>query len=123
MKDNPEHWGAVIDGLQSIIPNISGAIAGGLIRYGIAIRDGEPKRRRLMEAIVCAIFAGCVTNVIDLIPALAGVAGVTWWPDNATSILAAPVGAFVGFIGVDKIRDAAVSALEKKAGINQNADK
>lgn len=109
MKDNPEIWGDV---LVSLWPKIAAAAAAVLIRYGMLIYDGEKRKNKWVEGIVCGVFAGCIAGTVSLIPGL---------PDEAVQILAPSIGGLIGFVGVEKIRESAMSVLDKKTGGNSES--
>lgn len=106
MKDNPEIWG---DLLVSAWPKLAAAAVAVLIRYGMLIYDGEKRKNKWVEGLVCGVFAGCIAGTVALIPGL---------PPEAVAILAPSVGGFVGFVGVEKIRESAIRILDRKTGGN-----
>lgn len=92
---------------MSAWPKIAAAAVAVLIRYGMLIYDGEKRKNKWVEGIVCGVFAGCSAGTVALIPGL---------PPEAVQILAPFVGGLIGFVGVEKIRESAMRMLDRKTG-------
>ncbi|ERN88542.1 endonuclease [Salmonella enterica subsp. enterica serovar Typhimurium str. CDC_2009K1288] len=75
----------------------------GLIAYGRLIYDGARKNKWL-EGVLCGALSLCVTSALD----------VVGLPVSISPF----VGGIIGFVGVDKLREIAISALKKRAGVN-----
>ena len=104
----PEFWAAVLAGLEGAWPQISGALAAGIIAYGRLIYDGATRKNKWLEDILCSVFSLCITSALDTVGLPVSVSPF--------------VGGVVGFVGVDKLREIAISAIRKRAGLN-DADK
>ncbi|QCI78242.1 phage holin, lambda family [Salmonella enterica subsp. enterica serovar 1,4,[5],12:i:-] len=100
----PEFWAAVLTGLKNAWPQILGALMAGLIAYGRLIYDGATRKINGLRASCVALFPLCVTSALD----------VVGLPVSISPF----VGGIIGFVGVDKLREIAISALKKRAGVN-----
>ncbi len=100
----PEFWAAVLTGLKNAWPQILGALMAGLIAYGRLIYDGATRKNKWLEGVLCGALSLCVTSALD----------VVGLPVSISPF----VGGIIGFVGVDKLREIAISALKKRAGVN-----
>ncbi|HBT2489128.1 TPA: holin [Klebsiella aerogenes] len=84
------------------------SVYAGLCALGISalidIRAGKPKLYTATGALICGIFALAISALLEYfgLPANSG----------------AFVGALVGFVGADRLRDMALAVVTRKAGIN-----
>lgn len=101
---NPEFWAAALTGLKNAWPQILGASMAGLIAYGRLIYDGATRKNKWLEGVLCG--ALCITSALD----------VVGLPVSISPF----VGGVIGFVGVDKLREIAISALRKRAGVNDD---
>ncbi|WP_217076771.1 phage holin, lambda family [Klebsiella sp. PL-2018] len=105
-EKNPEFWAAVATGLKSAWPQILGASMAGLIAYGRLIYDGATRKNKWLEGVLCGALSLCITSALD----------VVGLPVSISPF----VGGVIGFVGVDKLREIAISALKKRAGVNDD---
>lgn len=103
---NPEFWAAVLTGLKNAWPQILGASMAGLIAYGRLIYDGATRKNKWLEGVLCGALSLCVTSALD----------VVGLPVSISPF----VGGVIGFVGVDKLREIAISALKKRAGVTDD---
>ncbi|MDC9614905.1 phage holin, lambda family [Xenorhabdus khoisanae] len=105
MKENPDLWPGLVDGLKNSWPQISGAILAAGICYGRLIYDGVERKNKWIEGVLCGALSWGISSGLELF----GISGS-----------AAPfVGGLVGFIGVEKIREFAIRAINKRLGDKQ----
>ncbi|WP_274803430.1 phage holin, lambda family [Salmonella enterica] len=104
----PEFWAAVLTGLKNAWPQILGALMAGLIAYlrRMSSRNNPARVAIVMglEGVLCGALSLCVTSALD----------VVGLPVSISPF----VGGIIGFVGVDKLREIAISALKKRAGVN-----
>lgn len=103
---NPEFWAEILTGFKNAWPQLLGALFAGLIAYGRLIYDGATRKNKWLEGVLCGALSLCITSALD----------VVGLPVSVSPF----VGGVVGFIGVDKLREIAISALRKKAGVNDD---
>ena len=103
---NPEFWAAALTGLKNAWPQILGASMAGLIAYGRLIYDGASRKNKWLEGVLCGALSLCITSALD----------VVGLPVSISPF----VGGVIGFVGVDKLREIAISALRKRAGVNDD---
>lgn len=103
---NPEFWAAVLTGFKNAWPQILGASMAGLIAYGRLIYDGATRKNKWLEGVLCGALSLCITSALD----------VVGLPVSVSPF----VGGVIGFVGVDKLREIAISALRKRAGVNDD---
>ncbi|TRN46799.1 phage holin, lambda family, partial [Salmonella enterica subsp. enterica] len=72
--------------------------------YGRLIYDGATRKNKWLEGVLCGALSLCVTSALD----------VVGLPVSISPF----VGGIIGFVGVDKLREIAISALKKRAGVN-----
>ncbi|WP_038190093.1 phage holin, lambda family, partial [Xenorhabdus bovienii] len=53
MKENPDVWAELLNGLQNSWPQISGSVLAIAICYGRLIYDGVERKNRWVEALLC----------------------------------------------------------------------
>ena len=104
MKENPEIYSLL---LQGISPRLAAILLAIGVRYGMLIYDGETRKHKWIEGIVCGLLVGGVYNLIALIPGL---------PEGSHEVIGTALGGFVGFMGVEKLRDLALREYERRFG-------
>lgn len=87
-------------------PQILGASMAGLIAYGRLIYDGATRKNKWLEGVLCGALSLCITSTLD----------VVGLPVSISPF----VGGVIGFVGVDKLREIAISALRKRVGVNDD---
>ncbi|OUE51126.1 lambda family phage holin [Citrobacter freundii] len=105
-EKTPDFWAEVLNGLNNSWPQISGALFAGLIAYGRLIYDGATRKNKWLEGVLCGALSLCITSALD----------VVGLPVSISPF----VGGVIGFVGVDKLREIAISALRKRAGVNDD---
>lgn len=103
---NPEFWAAVLTGLKNAWPQLLGASMAGLIAYARLIYDGVTRKNKWLEGVLCGALSLCITSALDAFGLPVSISPF--------------VGGVIGFVGVDKLREIAISALKKRAGINDD---
>ena len=89
------------------------SVYAGLCALGISalidIRAGKPKLYTATGALICGIFALAVSALLEYLglPAISG----------------AFVGALVGFVGADRLRDMALAIVARRAGVSSTEEK
>lgn len=101
---SPEFWPVVLAGLKAVWPQMLGALFAALIAWGRLIHDGETRKNKWLEGMLCGAFSLCITSALDIIGLPVSISPF--------------IGGVIGFIGVDKLREIAISALKKRAGVN-----
>ncbi|MBD1229214.1 phage holin, lambda family [Xenorhabdus griffiniae] len=102
MKEHPDLWADLLDGLRNAWPQISGSILAVMICYGRLIYDGVERKNRWVEPLLCGALSWGFSSGLELF-------GI---PNSISPAL----GGAVGFIGVEKIREFAIRAINKRLG-------
>ncbi|OWO84000.1 phage holin, lambda family [Photorhabdus luminescens] len=102
MKNNPDLWTEILQGLKDAWPQISGSIAAIIVCYGRLIYDGVDRKNKWIEGILCGALSLCISSALDII-------GV---PASAAPF----AGGLVGFIGVEKLREIAINTFNRRVG-------
>ncbi|WP_323857639.1 phage holin, lambda family [Xenorhabdus doucetiae] len=102
MKENPDLWADLLEGLKNSWPQVSGTLLAAAICYGRLIYDGVERKNRWIEALLCGAFSWSITSGLETF-------GI---PIN----FAPAIGGAIGFIGVEKIREFAIRAINKRLG-------
>ncbi|AYA40375.1 phage holin, lambda family [Xenorhabdus nematophila] len=102
MKEHPDLWADVFSGLRNSWPQISGSILAIMICYGRLIYDGVERKNRWVEPLLCGALSWGFSSALELF-------GI---PGSVSPAL----GGAVGFIGVEKIREFAIRAINKRLG-------
>ncbi|MEX0445241.1 phage holin, lambda family [Xenorhabdus sp. SGI246] len=105
MKENPDLWADLLDGLKNSWPQISGSVLAIVICYGRLVYDGVDRKNKWIEGILCGALSWGISSGLELF-------GI---PSNAAPF----VGGLVGFIGVEKIREFAIRTINKRLGDKQ----
>lgn len=88
------------------------SVYAGLCALGISalidIRAGKPKLYTATGALICGIFALAVSALLEYL-------GL---PANSGAF----VGALVGFVGADRLRDMALAIVARRAGVNSTEE-
>jgi lambda family phage holin len=88
------------------------SVYAGLCALGISalidIRAGKPKLYTATGALICGIFALAVSALLEYL-------GL---PANSGAF----VGALVGFVGADRLRDMALAIVARRAGVNDTGE-
>lgn len=89
------------------------SVYAGLCALGISalidIRAGKPKLYTATGALICGIFALAVSALLEYL-------GL---PANSGAF----VGALVGFVGADRLRDMALTIVARRAGVSSTEEK
>lgn len=89
------------------------SVYAGLCALGISalidIRAGKPKLYTATGALICGIFALAVSALLEY----------TGLPANSGAF----VGALVGFVGADRLRDMALAIVARRAGVSSTEEK
>lgn len=89
------------------------SVYAGLCALGISalidIRAGKPKLYTATGALICGIFALAVSALLEYL-------GL---PANSGAF----VGALVGFVGADRLRDMALAIVARRAGVSSTEEK
>jgi phage holin, lambda family len=104
MKDNPEIFSLL---LQGISPRLAAILLAVSVRYGMLIYDGETRKHKWIEGVICGLLVGATYNLVALIPYL---------PEGAHEVVGTALGGFVGFFGVEKLRDIAIREYDRRFG-------
>lgn len=99
---DPGFWADVLNGLKNAWPQILGSMMAGLICYGRLIYDGVERKNRWIEGVLCGALSLCISSALD----------VFGLPVSMSPF----IGGMVGFIGVEKLRTIAISAISKRVG-------
>nr|WP_181150281.1 phage holin, lambda family [Photorhabdus hindustanensis] len=102
MKNNPDLWAELIEGLKHSWPQVSGTAAAILICWGRLIYDGVECKNKWAECLLCGVLSWAISSGIEAFGISSGVSPM--------------IGGAVGFIGVDKIREMAIRAINKRIG-------
>ncbi|MCP9268866.1 phage holin, lambda family [Xenorhabdus sp. XENO-1] len=102
MKENPDLWAELLNGLQNSWPQISGSALAIAICYGRLIYDGVERKNRWVEALLCGALSWSVSSGLEMF--------------GVPSSFAPAIGGVIGFIGVEKIREFAIRAINKRLG-------
>ncbi|EBS1324050.1 phage holin, lambda family [Salmonella enterica subsp. enterica serovar Muenchen] len=105
-NNDSEFWAAVLTGLKNAWPQLLGASMAGLIAYARLIYDGVTRKNKWLEGVLCGALSLCITSALDAFGLPVSISPF--------------VGGVIGFVGVDKLREIAISALKKRAGINDD---
>jgi lambda family phage holin len=95
-------WVDVLNGLKNAWPQILGSMMAGLICYGRLIYDDVERKNRWIEGVICGALSLCISSALD----------VFGLPVSMSPF----IGGMVGFIGVEKLRNIAISAISKRVG-------
>lgn len=107
-NNDPGFWAEIADAIKHSWPQVFGSLLAVLIRYGMLIYNGTEKKNEWVEGIVCGLLTLAITSSLNFF-------GL---PESVSPV----IGGFVGFVGVKKLGDAAVRALNKRVG-GGDADK
>ncbi|MCP9269368.1 phage holin, lambda family [Xenorhabdus sp. XENO-1] len=102
MKEQPDLWVEIVNGLKQSWPQISGSVLVAAICYGRLIYDGVERRNRWVEPLLCGALSWGISSGLELF----GVPGT----------VSPALGGAVGFIGVEKLREFAFRAISKRLG-------
>ncbi|MDE9427805.1 phage holin, lambda family [Xenorhabdus bovienii] len=102
MKENPDVWVELLNGLQNSWPQISGSLLAIVICYGRLIYDGVERKNRWVEALLCGALSWSASSGLEMF----GIPGS----------FAPAIGGAIGFMGVEKIRGIAIRAINKRLG-------
>ncbi|MBN3043332.1 phage holin, lambda family [Pectobacterium brasiliense] len=101
-EKDPGFWADVLKGLENAWPQISGSGLAIAVCYGRLIYDGVDRKNKWIEGVLCGAFSLAVSSGLHIF---------------GLPISAAPfVGGLIGFIGVEKIREIAIRAINRKVG-------
>ncbi|WP_086956349.1 phage holin, lambda family [Xenorhabdus innexi] len=100
MQEYPELWVELMYALRNVWPQISGALLAIMICYGRLIYDGVERKNQWAEPLLCGALSWGFSSGLELI-------GI---PVSVSPAL----GGAVGFIGVEKLREFAIRALEQR---------
>ncbi|MBE8597892.1 phage holin, lambda family [Xenorhabdus sp. BG5] len=106
MKENPDLWADLLNGLKNSWPQISGSVLAIAICYGRLIYDGVERKNRWVEALLCGALSWSVSSGLEMF-------GI---PIN----FAPAIGGAVGFIGVEKSASLLFAPLTNGWGINSD---
>ncbi|NDL00694.1 phage holin, lambda family [Photorhabdus bodei] len=102
MDKQPDLWADLLNGLRNSWPQISGSLLAVLICYGRLIYDGVERKKRWVEPLLCGALSWGVSSGLELF-------GI---PGSVSPAL----GGAIGFIGVEKLREFALRAINKRLG-------
>ncbi|QXF35984.1 MULTISPECIES: phage holin, lambda family [Photorhabdus] len=102
MSKQPDLWADLLNGLKNSWPQISGSLLAVLICYGRLIYDGVERKKRWVEPLLCGGLSWGVSSGLELF-------GI---PGSVSPAL----GGAIGFIGVEKLREFALRAINKRLG-------
>ncbi|PHM67712.1 holin [Xenorhabdus kozodoii] len=102
MKENPDLWADLLAGLKNSWPQISGSALAIAICYGRLIYDGVERKNRWVEPLLCGALSWGISSGLELFGIPASVSPA--------------LGGAVGFIGVEKLREFAIRAINKRLG-------
>ncbi|AXG45000.1 MULTISPECIES: phage holin, lambda family [Photorhabdus] len=102
MDKQPDLWADLLNGLRNSWPQISGSLLAVLICYGRLIYDGVARKKRWVEPLLCGALSWGVSSGLELF-------GI---PGSVSPAL----GGTIGFIGVEKLREFALRAINKRLG-------
>lgn len=100
---DPNIWAVLLATLQSLHPSVQGAFMATFIALLRVVYDGQEtnRTRMFLEAAIC----GCLS--------LSCSSALGWF--GAPDTVAIAIGGGIGFIGVTKIREMALSWLSRRA--------
>ncbi|BBJ59158.1 hypothetical protein EAS17NKHM_025540 [Enterobacter asburiae] len=102
-EKTPEFWHELFRHLKSAWPQISGALLAALIAYARIIHDGRFGRDgEWAEGILCGLLTLSMTSALSFF-------GL---PDD----IAPAIGGGIGFVGVRRLRKAALNEMDKLNG-------
>lgn len=104
MKQNPDFWMSITMALKALWPTLGASFVSCVVCYARLIHDGENRKNKWIEGILCGLLAFSVSHGLSYI-------GL---PDNADVF----AGGVIGFIGVEKIREMVLRVVSKKTGGN-----
>ncbi|WON77565.1 phage holin, lambda family [Serratia sp. UGAL515B_01] len=102
MKQNPDIWMSLTLAAKAMWPTFGAAVVSGLVCYARIIHDGEKRKNKWVEGILCGFLAFGVSHGLEYLSLPQG-----------TDVF---IGAVIGFIGVEKVREIALRAISKKTG-------
>ncbi|WP_223537861.1 MULTISPECIES: phage holin, lambda family [Serratia] len=102
MKDNPDLWPGIVNALKALWPALGGSAIACAVCYARIIHDGERRKNKWVEGILCGLLAFSVSNGLVYLG----------MPDGSDVF----AGAMIGFIGVEKLREYALRFISKKTG-------
>ncbi|WP_413493161.1 phage holin, lambda family [Morganella psychrotolerans] len=102
MKTMKEHWADILDALKNAWPQLSGVAFAVFIRYACLIYDGDTRKNKWAECLLCGALSWAIISGAEFI-------GI---PNGASGM----IGGAVGFLGVEKIREIAHRMINKKLG-------
>ncbi|MEK9499014.1 phage holin, lambda family [Photorhabdus sp. P32] len=102
MDKQPDLWADLLNGLRNLWPQISGSLLAVLICYGRLIYDGVERRKRRVEPLLCGALSWGVSSGLELF--------------GIPSSVSPALGGAIGFIGVEKLREFALRAINKRLG-------
>ncbi|KLU15535.1 MULTISPECIES: phage holin, lambda family [Xenorhabdus] len=102
MDKQPDLWADLLNGLRHSWPQISGSGLAILICYGRLIYDGVERKNRWVEPLLCGALSWGISSALELF-------GI---PGSVSPAL----GGAIGFIGVEKLREFAIRAINKRLG-------
>ncbi|CAQ86376.1 MULTISPECIES: phage holin, lambda family [Photorhabdus] len=102
MDKQPDLWADLLNGLRNLWPQISGSLLAVLICYGRLIYDGVERRKRWVEPLLCGALSWGVSSGLELF--------------GIPSSVSPALGGAIGFIGVEKLREFALRAINKRLG-------
>ncbi|MEQ1968666.1 phage holin, lambda family [Xenorhabdus nematophila] len=102
MDKQPDVWADLLNGLKNSWPQISGSLLAIAICYGRLIYDGVERKNRWVEPLLCGALSWGISSGLELFGIPASVSPA--------------LGGAVGFIGVEKLREFAIRAINKRLG-------
>ncbi|WP_409097264.1 MULTISPECIES: phage holin, lambda family [Providencia] len=102
MKTMKEHLTEIFEALKNAWPQLSGVALAIFIRYAIFIYDGDTRKNKWAECLLCGALSWAVISGAEFI-------GI---PEAASGM----IGGAIGFLGVEKIRDIAHRMINKRLG-------
>ncbi|TDB52623.1 phage holin, lambda family [Photorhabdus luminescens] len=102
MDKQPDLWADLLNGLRNLWPQISGSLLAVLICYGRLIYDGVERKKRWVEPLLCGALSWGVSSGLELF--------------GIPSSVSPALGGAIGFIGVEKLREFALRAINKRLG-------
>lgn len=109
MNDSHGIFEQIMKWIALYLPSVYAGLCALGISALIDIRAGKPKLYTATGALICGIFALAVSALLEYL-------GL---PANSGAF----VGALVGFVGADRLRDMALAIVARRAGVSSTEEK
>ncbi|WP_237388494.1 phage holin, lambda family, partial [Xenorhabdus sp. Sc-CR9] len=66
MKENPDLWADLLEGLKNSWPQISGSALAIVICYGRLVYDGVDRKNKWIEGVLCGALSWGISSGLEL---------------------------------------------------------